>query len=62
MKLNQLKNWINSLSEDVMDYDVVYAAIERGEEEEDTIEIETYLNLVSVDDENKLVLILKNKE
>lgn len=61
MKLNQLKNWINSLSEDVMDYDVVYAAIERGEEE-DTIEIETYLNLVSVDDENKLVLILKNKE
>lgn len=60
MKLNQLKNWINSLSEDIMDYDVVYAAIERGEE--DTIEIETYLNLVSVDDENKLVLILKNKE
>lgn len=61
MKLNQLKNWINSLSEDVMDYDVVYATIERGDEE-DTIEIETYLNLVSLDDENKLVLILKNKE
>lgn len=61
MKLNQLKNWINSLSEDVMDYNVVYATIERGDNE-DTIEIENYLNLVSLDDENKLVLILKNKE
>ena len=61
MKINQLKNWINSLSEDVMDYEVVYATIQMGEEE-DIVEVETYLNLVSVDNENKLVLMLKNKE
>ena len=61
MKLNQLKSWVNSLSEDIMDYDVVYATIEQNEEE-DMIEVETYLNLVSIDDNNKLVLMLKNKE
>ena len=60
MKLIQLKNWIETLPEDVLEYNVAYGTLEQTDDE-DFIEVEGYFSLVSIDDDNKNILILKNK-
>ena len=61
MKLGDLKNWVNQLPEEYLDYDVCNA--ENGELTDDgeyTYRLDKPVVSLDVDEENKEVLILNN--
>lgn len=61
MKISQLKEWINTLTDDVMDYDVVTASIIDETDDEFSIQFDNFVTVISVDDENKHVLLINNE-
>lgn len=62
MKLKELKEWVNNLPEECMEYDIVNAEVGTlNEEEEITYRFDKPVSVLVVDDDNKEIVLLNDK-
>lgn len=66
MTLQELKDWVNGLPEDFLEYQIVHAEIVKlddanlDEEDDYTVRLDKPITALTVDEENKEILIMND--
>ena len=60
MELRRLKQWIDSLPENYLDYEVVNATIINESNEDFSVRVDNIVSVLSIDEETKEILIMNN--
>ena len=60
MELRRLKQWIDSLPENYLDYEVVNATIINESNDDFNVRIDNIVSVLSIDEETKEILIMNN--
>lgn len=65
MKLKEVKKWIESLPEEFLEFEVMngeYGELVKDEEDEITYRLDKSVTALAVDEENKEIIILNDKQ